>query len=107
MMMMSNIHDDPEYKKIKSELDEKVRELASYVQQWGTHNGVGGKTGNLIVTGWLLPIAVTLINEDGEFDDLLQECNAGINTYMAVGISDATHDYWLDASQGLLDSEDD
>lgn len=105
--MMSNINTDPVYKRIKSELDEKIRELANYAQSWATANGKEGKPGNVIVTGWLLPIAVTVINDEGEFDDLLQEGSAGINTYMAVGIAEVTKDYWSDAAAGFLDSEDD
>jgi hypothetical protein len=106
-MMMSNINDDPVYKRIKSELDGKIRELAAYAQSWAVINDKDGKAGNLIVTGWVLPIAVSVINDEDEFDDLLQEASMGINTYMAVGIADVTHDYWSDAAAGLLDSEED
>lgn len=102
---MSNISDDPEYRRIKNELDSSIRELAAYANQWAEDQGEEGQSGPLVVSGWILTIGVTMVNDDGEFDDALPESNFGINSYMALGLSKAGYEHWTNAVMGYNDED--
>ena len=67
----------------RAKLDEAVREYM--------RDGVeSGDFSPGIVSGWVLGVCHSVVNERGEFDNHLVESNPGINNYMARGLADAT-----------------
>lgn len=100
------VHSNPQYLRLKSELEDTIRALAHLIAEEDT-DGEQLTSGSMIVSGWILGIMVTGTDENEEFDDVLYESNEGLNNYTAVGLATVQKKYYIDGAIGMFNDDED
>lgn len=99
---MGNIHKHQEYLQSKRDLDIAIEKHLEILKRWEESNG-GGKHTDSVVTGWVIGIATSYIDDDeGITDNLVIESHEQQSTFISRGIADATYE----AFTGRLATDD-